>query len=136
MRLRVIALPVLAASVLALASGDDETRVPRHANITAACNPGGNPSVNPSRIDMTRVDHVEWRSVSPRATQWVIYPKDPADWPWEQQSFTGTPEAPAVTPQPLPSAQANHVYRYNVRVTCADGSTQIIDPDIVIGDAQ
>lgn len=138
MRLRVLALPLVAAVALtALADAPEPiSRVPRQASVTAACTPGGNPGVNPPSIAMARADHIEWRSASPAAVRWVITPKDPNNWPFAQQSFTGTPEAPAVTPQPLPSAIANHPYAYNVTVTCADGTTQLIDPDIIIGDAQ
>ena len=136
MRLRVTTLPLLAllAVSAALAIHDAVTRVPKQANITAACNPSGNPSVNPQRIDMLRVDHVEWRSVSPGAVAWTITPKDPANWPWAEASFTGTPDAPAVTPQPLPGALLNHLYSYNVTVVCRNGTTQLIDPDIIIGE--
>lgn len=138
MRLRVLALPVLAAgSLAAWASGSESIlREPKHATITAACNPSGNPQVRPPSIAMSRADHIEWRSNSPRVTSWTISPKDPDDWPFAQPSFTGTREAPAVTPQPLASATANHPYAYNVAITCEDGTTQLIDPDIIIGDAQ
>jgi len=139
MRLRVLALPVLAAVAFAAAPRDTESpvdRAPVPANIIGACSPGASPSVRPPSIAMRRIDNIEWRSGSPGATSWTITPKNPQDWPFAQQSFTGTGDGAAVTPQPLTSAVANHPYAYNVTITCADGSTQVIDPDIIIGDAQ
>jgi hypothetical protein len=137
MRLRVLTLPALLALAVGFYPGaDDAPPVPRYANITAACNPSGNPSVNPARINMNRVDHIEWRAQSPRVASFTISPKDPANWPFAQASFSGTGEAPAVTPSPVAGARANHSYAYNVTIQCTDGSTQIIDPDIIIGDAE
>ena len=139
MRLRAIAMPLVAvlaaASLLQPQPGSegDAVRVPKQANITAACNPQRNGAVNPERIDMTRLDHVEWRSVSPKAVSFTITPKDPGNWPWAETSFSGTADSAAVTPAPLPSAQLNHPYAYNVTVRCDDGSTEVIDPDIIIG---
>ena len=136
MRLRVVTLPVLLllATSAVWAHRPDARRVPKQANITAACTPGGNPGVNPPSIAMTRADHIEWGSVSPRAVSWTITPKDPDDWPFEAESFTGTPGSPAVTPNPLPGALLNHAYGYNVTVVCRDGTSQVIDPDIIIGE--
>jgi len=136
MRLRIVTLPVVMFLTLAAlwAGGPDARRVPKQANITAACTPGDNPGVHPPSIAMKRADHIVWGSVSPGAVSWTITPKDPANWPWSEMSFTGTPEAPAVTPQPLPGALANHVYSYNVTVVCRDGTSQLIDPDIIIGE--
>lgn len=136
MRLRVVTLPflLLVAGSMLWAARPEAPRAPKQANITAACTPGDNPGVNPPTIAMQRADHIVWGSVSPRAVSWTITPKDPANWPWSEMSFTGTPEAPAVTPQPLPGALANHVYSYNVTVVCRDGTTQLIDPDIIIGE--
>ncbi len=108
---------------------------PRFATITAACTPANNPQVRPPRIEMSRADHVEWREPSGRAVEWVISPKDPEDWPFAHDSYTGTRDGPAVTPQPRADAVADHPYAYEVTITCADGSTQVIDPDIVIGEA-
>ncbi len=138
MHLRVITLPVLALLVLSasVANRARTPRAPRQANVTGACTPEATPQINPPSIAMQRADNVVWGSVSPNATSWTITPKDPRDWPWTQRSFTGTREAPATTPPPLASALANHPYRYNVRVLCADGTVQNIDPDIVIGDGE
>jgi hypothetical protein len=136
MRLRVVTVPVLLLVALSAvwAHRPEVRRVPRAANITAACTPGGNPGVHPPSIAMARADHIAWTSVSPRAVSWTITPKDPANWPFAEPSFTGTPGSPAVTPQPLPGALLNHVYGYNVTVVCSDGTSQVIDPDIIIGE--
>lgn len=136
MRLRVAALPVLVilAAPALLALRTDGRPAPKQANITAACTPGGNPGVNPPSIAMRRADHIVWGSVSPKAVAWTITPKDTLDWPFAAMSFTGTPTAPAVTPQPLPGAVLHHAYGYNVTVVCADGTSQLIDPDIIIGE--
>jgi hypothetical protein len=135
MRPRAFALTVL--TVLALsAAAATRARAPRQANVTGACTPQATPQITPPTIAMQRSDIVVWGSVSSNATSWTITPKDTLDWPWSQRSFTGTPRAPATTPQPLASALANHPYRYNVRVQCADGTAQNIDPDIVIGDGE
>ncbi len=107
---------------------------PRFATVTAACTPGENPQVQPNRVLMTRADHVEWREPSGRATQWVISAKDPEDWPFPAASYTGTQEVPATTPTPRQDALQDHPYAYNVTISCSDGSTQTIDPEIVIGD--
>lgn len=109
---------------------------PRFATITGACNEGENPQVQPNRVLMSRADHVEWREPSGRATQWVISPKDPEDWLFPEASYTGTQEAPATTPSPREDALADHPYGYNVTITCSDGSTEVIDPEIVIGDGE
>jgi hypothetical protein len=134
MRLRVVTLPLAAVLVTtAVATSHTHTLpAPRQANVTAACTPGGHASVTPPTVAMKRADHVVWGSVSPNATSWTIAPKDTLDWPWAQRSFTGTPGSPATTPPPLPSARANHAYRYKVTVACKNGPSQVIDPDIII----
>lgn len=136
MRLRVLTLPVLLllATSAVLAHRPEARRVPKEAKITAACTGGGNPGVHPPSIAMARADHIVWVSVSRRAVSWTITPKDPANWPFAELSFTGTPESPAVTPPPLPGALLNHAYSYNVTVVCSDGTSQVIDPDIIIGE--
>ena len=136
MRLRVFAVPVILLVTVSAPWGThrEMRRDPKEANITAACTPGDNPGVNPPTIAMKRADHIVWGSVSPRAVSWTITPKDPSNWPFAEQSFTGTPDAPAVTPPPLASAILNHAYSYNVTVVCSDGSSQVIDPDIIIGE--
>lgn len=115
---------------------DDADFDPQFANIVAACTPGATPQVQPQRVTMTRQDNVIWRVTSGQAASWTISPKNPSDWLFAQASFTGTPENPATTPQPRAEALANHPYAYNVSITCADGSVQVIDPDIVIGGAE
>ena len=128
-------VPLVALVVAGFArSGDEAPPEPRFATITAACNPSDNAQVQPNRVLMRRVDHVEWREPSGRAAAWVISPKDPADWPFPQASYAGTQAAPAVTPTPRPDALIDHPYAYNVTITCVDGSTEVIDPDIIIGD--
>lgn len=133
MHLRAFVLPVALLLAASPASTPDADRVPRQAFITGACNPSGNAAVNPQRIDMTRVDNIEWHSQSPRVASFTITPKVPENWPFAAQSFAGTRDTPAVTPQPLPSALLNHTYSYNVNIVCEDGTTQLIDPDIIIG---
>jgi hypothetical protein len=137
MRLRVIILPlaaVLAAAVAAVRA--PALPVPQQANVTSACTPGTQAQVTPATIAMKRTDNVVWGSVSPNATSWTIAPKDTLDWLWSQRTFTGTPKTPATTPEPLASAKVNHPYRYKVTVACEDGTTQVIDPDIIIGGGQ
>ena len=85
---------------------------------------------------MTRQDNIVWRVLGQGATSFTITPKDPANWLFDQGSFSGTPAEPATTPSPRASALPNHPYAYNVTIECADGTTQLIDPDIVIGEAQ
>jgi len=138
MRLRVTILPLLVSLTLVAAAANRgrTLRAPKQASVTGACTPGATPQITPSTIAMQRADNVVWGSVSRNATSWTITPKDTLDWPWTERSFTGTPAAPATTPQPLASALANHPYRYNVRVECADGTAQNIDPDIIIGGSQ
>lgn len=135
MRLHVLVLPVAVVLATLPASAPDSPTapVPRQAFITGACNPSENPAVNPPRIDMARVDHIEWRTQSPQVASFTITPKVPENWPFAAQSFAGTRDTPAVTPQPLPTALLNHTYSYNVILLCSDGSTQVIDPDIIIG---
>lgn len=136
MRLRVVILPLVLMLAVALASAvrPDAARAPKYADITAACTPGGKGHVSPPTIAMKRADNIEWRSVSPRAVSWTITPKDPADWPFDDGSFTGTERSGAVTPSPRAAATLNHAYRYNVTVVCRDGTSETIDPDIIIGE--
>ncbi|MCG6955700.1 MAG: hypothetical protein LJF04_06885 [Gemmatimonadetes bacterium] len=135
MKLRVLTFP-LAGLVAATAVTTSRTalpRVPQQAQITAACTPGSTPQVTPATVAMARTDIVQWRSVSSGATSWTITPKDTTDWLFAVDSITGNPEEPATSPEPLESAAAGHPYRYMVTITCSDGSSQVIDPDIVIG---
>jgi hypothetical protein len=138
MRLRVMILPLLVLLTLTAAAAHRgrTPRAPQEAKVTGACNASDQARINPPSIAMRRSDNVVWTSSSPQATSWTVTPKDTLDWPWTQRSFTGTPATPATTPQPLPSAIEKHPYRYNVLVRCADGSTQNIDPDIIIGGEQ
>jgi hypothetical protein len=108
----------------------DAPRAPKYATITAACTPGS-PSVEPHTVQMSRADNVEWREPSGRAISWTITPKDPARWPFGAE-IRGNQQAPANSGTP----GATGTYSYNVTIQCADGSTQVIDPDIIIGDAQ
>jgi hypothetical protein len=85
---------------------------------------------------MGRQDSVVWREPSGRARSWTITPKDTTDWLFEQRAFAGSQESPAVTPRPRPDALENHPYAYRVSIVCADGTTQDVDPDIIIGEAQ
>jgi len=138
MRLRVMILPLLVLLTLTAAAANRgrTPRAPQEAKVTGACTPSDQARINPPSIAMRRSDNVAWTSASPNATSWTITPKDTLDWPFAARTFTGTPEAPATTPQPLASAIERHAYRYNVRVQCADGTSQDIDPDIIIGGEQ
>lgn len=138
MRLRVMILPVLVLLTLAAAATTrgHTPRAPKEAKVVGACTPSEQPRVNPPSIAMRRSDNVVWTSASQGATSWTITPKDTLDWPWAQRTFTGTPEAGATTPEPLASAIERHPYQYNVLVQCADGTSQTIDPDIIIGGEQ
>ena len=135
---RVMTLPLLAvlATAAVAAVRAPALPVPQQANVTSACTPGAQAQVTPATIAMKRTDNVVWGSVSPNAVSWTIAPKDTLDWPWTQSTFTGTPEAVATTPEPLASAKVNHPYRYKVTVACEDGTTQVIDPDVIIGGSQ
>lgn len=135
MRLRVLVLPALVASALAavLGGADEILRDPKYATITNACTPNRAPDVNPPTIHMTKADHIEWRAASPQVTSWTIRPVDPAHWPFAEPSFSGGGERAAVTPTPLADAAEGVPYAYLVEVTCADGTSDDIDPDIIIG---
>lgn len=115
------------------APAPDAPRDPKFATITAACTPGGQASVQPSSVHVTRADNVEWREPSGRAAAWRIEPKDAARWPFASDSIGGNPEAPANSGVPVAGALAG-TYGYNVIITCKDGSEQVIDPDIIIGE--
>jgi len=138
MRLHVVTLPVLLIllGVLVSTRRPEGARAPQRANLVAACTgaPNDTARVEPPSIAMRRADHVEWWSRSPNADSFAVTPKDPADWPFAEPIFKGTRGAPAVTPQPDSSATLNHPYRYNVTVFCRNGTTQTIDPDIIIGE--
>ena len=135
-RLLYVLLPVALITAAGFAGRDSEVRDPRFANIVATCGPIAEPAVVPPRVFMSRADSVVWRVTGGRATSWTITPKDEDDWLFDQTSFTGTPESPAVTRRPRAEALPDHPYAYEVRITCPDGTTQLIDPDIVIGEAQ
>jgi hypothetical protein len=81
---------------------------------------------------MTHADNVEWREPSGRAVSWIITPKDTLRWPFPG-SIGGNQQAPADSGAPTAGAAAG-TYGYNVTLTCVDGSTQVIDPDIIIGE--
>ena len=132
MRVRFLLLPTLVVAVAFTGPGPDAPRDPKFATIAGACTPAENPSVQPAQVLMTRADNVEWREPSGRATSWVITPKDAERWPFPS-SIGGTPQGPANSGAPAAGAAAG-VYSYNVTITCGDGSTQVIDPDIIIGE--
>jgi hypothetical protein len=132
-------LPALALTLILLVGAVSvpeptaQTPQPQRANITAACTGSGNGSVNPPRINMRRTDHIAWSTNSDLVASFTITPKEAENWPFAASSFAGTPQEPAVTPQPLASALENHSYAYNVTVICTDGTVEVIDPDIIIG---
>ncbi len=139
MRLRVMILPLLVLLTLTAAAANRgrTPRAPKEAKVTGACTPSGKAQITPAEHRDAAVGQRRVGARRPRsATSWTITPKDTLDWPWAERSFTGTPAAAATTPQPLPSAIEKHPYRYNVLVQCADGTTQDIDPDIIIGGEQ
>ena len=84
----------------------------RVVNIVAACTPGTNPAVQPPLIQMNRIDNISWRLASGQA------------------SGAAVPEMKRI------EAEDGVRYSYNVSISCPDGSSQLIDPDIVIGGAQ
>lgn len=134
MRLRVLALPLAVLLGTSATIGHPaQSPQPQRAIITGACTPGGSGSVNPPRINMRRADHIAWSTNSVRVVSFTITPKVQENWPFEASAFAGTRFTPAVTPQPLASARENHPYAYNVTVLCADGTVEVIDPDIIIG---
>jgi hypothetical protein len=128
---RVLALLVAVPLALAIAAAA-RPRAPKAVTITAACNPSGNPNVRPQRRDMKRQDHVEWREPSGRARSWIITPKDPSDWPFAD-TIRSDESRRAATALPPADAAIDHVFAYEVTITCEDGTTQKIDPEIVIG---
>ena len=86
---------------------------------------------------MARQDHVEWQEQTGRATAWMITPKDRERWPFAD-TIRGSQETPAATGLPvttglLASARDSVHLQYDVTITCQDGRTQHIDPEIVIG---
>ncbi len=135
-RAALVSLPVLAVAAAGFVwAGEAPVPAPRFANIVAACaGDGSQPSVEPNRVLMNRVDSVVWREPSGRSSRFVISPKNPQNWLFDQQSFAGTPQSPATTRRPRAGAAAGVAYAYNVTITCTDGRTQVIDPDIVIGE--
>lgn len=134
MQLPALALPlILLLGAVSASERTAQTPPPQRANITAVCNGSGNGAVNPPRINMRRAEHIEWSANSPQVASFTITPKVAENWPFAAMSFSGTPQAPAVTPQPLATALENHPYAYNVTVLCTDGTVEVIDPDIIIG---
>jgi len=112
-------------------------RAPQPVRIVAACNPSENPRVEPQSRSMARQDNVEWREETGRATAWMITPKDPERWPFAD-TIRGNQETLAATGLPvttglLASARDSVRVQYDVTITCQDGTTQRIDPEIVIG---
>lgn len=132
MRGRLLLPALLVVSVGFTVPDRDAPRAPKYATITAACNPSGNPGVEPAQVLMTHADNVEWREPSGRAVSWIITPKDTLRWPFPG-SIGGNQQAPADSGAPTAGAAAG-TYGYNVTLTCVDGSTQVIDPDIIIGE--
>ena len=130
-RIATCLITVGALAGLGFSTGADDG-VPRRVNIVAACNASQSPNVQPQRIQIERIDHVEWVENSGRATSWTITPKDTLAWPFGSRSFTGSRGGSATSPTPT-GGQDGVAYRYNVTINCEDGSVQRIDPDIVIG---
>jgi hypothetical protein len=133
MRLRSIALPVFVPVVFAIGVSTVTMRDPQGVNIVAACNPSGNPSVQPLKREMKRADHVEWRESAKKATSWMITPKDPANWPFAD-TIRGNQNSPANSLTPAAGAPAGVPFGYEVTIFCTDGRVQHIDPEIVIVD--
>lgn len=134
MRLRVLALPLAVLLGTSAPTGHPvQAPQPQRATITGVCTPGGSGAVNPQRINMRRADHIAWSTNAAQVVSFTITPKEEGNWPFEASAFAGTRFNPAVTPQPLASARENHPYAYNVTVLCADGTVEVIDPDIIIG---
>ena len=132
---RLLVLPaVLLAAAGFVASGDEAPRDPQLANIVGACSPSENGAVQPPVIRMRRIDNVVWRSASPNVASWVITPKEAGDWPFAAAFHAGNQQAGADSGLPTEGAEAERAYRYNVTITCANGSTEVIDPEIIIGD--
>lgn len=134
MRARLILPALLVAAVGFTGPADDASRDPRFVNIVAACNPSGNPRVEPSQVSIRFADNVRWRINGRPGSSFSITPKDPARWPF-QAGIGGNAQTEADSGQPA-AGTAPGTYSYNVIITCADGSTQVIDPDIIIGENQ
>lgn len=132
MRARLV-LPVLLVAAVGFAGpAADAPREPRFVNIVAACNPSGSPHVEPHQVRIQFADNVVWRANGGRVASFSIGPKDPQLWPFSGD-ISGNPQAPASSSAPVGGTQPG-TYSYNVYIQCADGSSQTIDPDIIIGE--
>lgn len=133
MRARFFLPAFVAAAVGFTGPADNAPRDPRFVNIVAACNPSGNAHVEPQQIRIGFADNVVWRVTGPVAS-FSIGPKDAERWPFAG-SISGNPETPASSSTPVSGARPG-TYGYNVYIQCADGTSQTIDPDIIIGEDQ
>ena len=133
MRVRFVLPALLVAAVGFSGPADDATREPRFVNVVGACNPSDNARVEPQQIRIGFADNVEWRATGAVAS-FSIGPKDAQRWPFSG-AISGTPQAPASSSAPVSGTQPG-TYSYNVYIQCADGTSQTIDPDIIIGENQ
>jgi hypothetical protein len=131
MRLRFLALPALLPAVVWLGAST-AAGGPKSVKIVAACDSANHPTVQPLRRDMKRQDHVEWTEPAHKANAWMITPKDQEDWPFAD-TIRGDQQHSASSATPAPSAPAGHPFGYEVTIYCANGTTQHIDPIIIIG---
>ena len=120
---------LLAVSLGSVGSDADAPWVPRVVNIVAACT-GGSPRVEPSQVRINFADNVEWRATG-QVTSFAITPKDTERWPFPR-NIAGNPQTPASSGLP-PTGTPVGTYLYYVVISCPDGSTQVIDPEIIIG---
>ncbi|HKJ01401.1 MAG TPA: hypothetical protein VJ997_03070 [Longimicrobiales bacterium] len=132
MRGRIVLPALVVASLGVMGSAADAPRAPQFVNIVAACNPSGNQRVEPSQVRIKFADNVVWRVVGNRAASFTITPKDVERWPF-RRDIGGNQTTSANSGSPAAGTAAG-TYGYNVNITCADGSTQLIDPDIIIGE--
>ncbi len=132
MRLRSLVLPAFFPALLWLGSRAAPGK-PKAVHIVSDCDSAGNPAVHPSApVHMKHQDWVVWDEPAHKASSWTIAPKNEKKWPFPNP-ITGNQKHPANSGKPAASTPANDTVGYNVTIECKDGTTQHIDPIIIIG---
>ena len=132
MRLRSLMVPALLPAALWLGVST-ATGGPKSVHIVSDCNSSESPAVNPSApVHMNHQDYVVWDEPPGRADSWMITPKDAEKWPFPD-TIRGDKQHPADSGRPAASAPVNDTVSYTVTIFCKSGTTQHIDPIIIIG---